>query len=53
MFYLVFCVVVVVLSVFGFSSSYYSVWFVVSLLQRGVVRRFVVTFYLCVSDSDR
>ena len=30
-----------------------SVWFVVDLLRRGVIRRFVAVFYLCGGDLDR
>ena len=41
-FYFVFCIVVVLLK-FGLSSFY----------RRGVVRRLVIAFYLCVGDSDK
>ena len=40
-----FCIIVI-LSVFDFSLSCYSISFVVSLLQRGIFRRFVITLYL-------
>ena len=30
-----------------------NVWFVVGLLRRGVVRRLIMNFYICKSDSDR
>ena len=51
-FYLVFCVVVVLLA-FGLSLSYYDIWFVISLLRCGVVRCLVVALYLCVGDLNR
>ena len=51
-FYLIFCVVII-LSAFGLSSSYYNFWFAVSLLRRGDVCRLVAEFYLCGSDLDR
>ena len=38
---------------FVLSLSYYDVWFVIRLLQRGVFRRLVVTFYLCGCDSNK
>ena len=34
------------------SHSYYDVWFIVSLLRRGVVHRFITTLYLYESDLD-
>ena len=51
-FYLVFCIVVILLA-FGLSSSYYGVWFVVGLLQHGVVRYLVTAFYLSGDDSNK
>ena len=33
--------------------SFIDVWFFVDLLQRDVVRHFVVAFYLCGDDLDR
>ena len=64
-FYFIFCVAI--LSTFGLSSFYrcfvcrhfIDIWFVVLLstfglfYRRGDVRRFIVTFYLCVSNSNR
>ena len=50
-FYLVFYVVAVLL-VFGLSSSYCGVWFVIDLLRCDGVRCLVVALYLCGSDSD-
>ena len=38
---------------FGLSSFYYSIWFVIGLLQRGAVRRFIVSLYLCGDDSNK
>ena len=40
-------------SSFGLSLSYCGVWFIVNLLRRDVVRRLVVTRYLCEGDSDK
>ena len=51
-FHLVFCVVIV-LSQFGLLPSYYSVWFVIGLLRRGVVCRLIAAFYLCGGDLDK
>ena len=39
---------VVVLSVFGLSSSYCDIWFVIDLLRCDVIRCLVATLYLCV-----
>ena len=38
---------------FGFSSSYYDVWFIIGLLRRDVVCHLVTTLYLCGDDSNR
>ena len=35
------------------SSFYCDFWFIVSLLQRGVVRRLIAAFYLCEDDLNR
>ena len=40
------------LGFFFVLSSFFGVWFIVSLLRCGVVRRLIAVFYLCGDDSD-
>ena len=51
MFYFIFCVVIILL-MFGLSS-FIDVWFVVGLLQRGVIRRLIAAFYLYEGDLNK